>query len=340
MARVQRIFYATYAAGLATAGSNTFTQIFGLQSCGVSTKFNLEQAYQIGQLGIYQNIENLPDIEVTAEKALDGNPLIWHLATVGAPSADLAGRSNQRATLAMSVYGDTQQAASGTPIAQTTISGLFASQVNYKIQLEGNATESVTLVGNNKSWITTGYTFTPSFKASGLPFATEGINRRQHIIVTGCLWPSSIPGISNSNRNTLNADGAFTATIESVDVTASLGRTPLLELGHKAPFFRYVEFPAEVRTAIGVHARTGDFVSCTENGTGAQGTNTNNEPIYITMQEGTKIDCGTQNRLESVNITGGNAGAKGSNVKLAYNYQTFNDFTVVHPQDPTVALAA
>jgi hypothetical protein len=64
----KRIFFGCYAAGIAPDGSSTFTPIHGLQTIGINTSFNLEQAFEIGQINIYQNIENVPDIEVTTEK--------------------------------------------------------------------------------------------------------------------------------------------------------------------------------------------------------------------------------------------------------------------------------
>ena len=45
---------------------NRWTAAHGVQSAAVTTTFNLEQAFELGQLSIYENIEGVPDIEVTA----------------------------------------------------------------------------------------------------------------------------------------------------------------------------------------------------------------------------------------------------------------------------------
>ena len=82
----KRVFWAIFAAGLAGDGETTFTEIHGLQSVGINTSFNLEQVFEIGQIAIYENVEDLPEIEVTLEKVLDGYPLIYHLATPNAVS--------------------------------------------------------------------------------------------------------------------------------------------------------------------------------------------------------------------------------------------------------------
>ena len=70
-----RIFYATQAVKVGD------TIIKGLQSVGLDTTFNLEQAFELGQLSLYENIEGIPDISMTLQKVLDGTPLLWHTAT-------------------------------------------------------------------------------------------------------------------------------------------------------------------------------------------------------------------------------------------------------------------
>src|SRR5689334_13789342 len=107
-----RIYYAVHQVGFAKLGSTTFTAAHGVQSIGVNTKFNLEQVFEIGQIDIYENIETIPDIEATVEKVLDGYPLLGHLATDGATSSTLAGRSSVKTTLGVSFFTDTQDRAS------------------------------------------------------------------------------------------------------------------------------------------------------------------------------------------------------------------------------------
>ena len=57
--------------------------------------------------------------------------------------------------------------------------------------------------------------------------------------------------------------------------------------------------------------------------------------VCIVTCEGTAIYLGEKNKLSSVNYGGGDAG--GGNVTVTYSYTTFNDFTVIHPQDPNVS---
>ncbi len=203
----------------------------------------------------------------------------------------------------------------------------------------------MTLVGNNKTWQTgasgSAITFNGGFTNNDAPLAAEGVNRRQNVLMASSVFPLNIPGINGSGKNVIFSDGFYTVKFQSIRVTANLGRDELLELGHKAPYFRFVNFPVEIRTDFDVLDVQGDLVQATEAGVAGNGTNLGSgDHIFIQMQEGLKIELGTKNLLTSVNFAGGNAGSKGGNVHSTFSYITFNDLTVTHPQDPTVALAA
>ena len=340
-----RLFYAVYALGVTPfATPGTYTAVRGLQSVGVNTKFNLDQVFEIGQLAIYENVEQLPDVELTVERVLDGYPLFYHLMTKGATAATLIGRSNVRGTVAMSIYSETVQNASGLPLTQVVMSGLYVSQLGYNFQVNGPSTEQVTCVGNNKVWAT-GAPFVFSGMAavhgvtSNSPSAASGVNFRQDLVMPSCTFPKEIPGINGSGKN-VDGGTSFPASIQSIKVSANLGRESMLELGRLAPYFRYVNFPVEVTCAIEVYCKDGDMVSMTETGYLGNGSNTADQTIYIQTQEGTKLDLGTKNRLTNVAFGGANAGGRGGNATSTYSYVTFNDMTVTHPADPTVGLAA
>ena len=70
-----RVYWAISALGVAPDGSTSATQsefVSGIQSVGITTTFNLEQVFQLGQLSLYQDVEEVPDVEVTVERVLDG----------------------------------------------------------------------------------------------------------------------------------------------------------------------------------------------------------------------------------------------------------------------------
>jgi hypothetical protein len=352
----KRIFYAVQQVAIApvgTTGAGSFTSAYtlhGLQSVGINTRFNLEQAFEIGQISIYENIENLPDIEVTLEKVLDGYPLIYHQATRGAPSASLSGRANVKSTVALSIFTDTQDSASGNPISECIMSGMFVSAWNLNVQVEGNATESLTLVGNNKIWHTdAGATFfTGQFNNTDTPFSPQGVNRRQDILFGTGVWPTAcdlpggvggVDGITGGGKNVLDAvTGDFGAHIQSIKISTNLGREQMNELGRRGPYHRYINFPVEVRCDIECYSTRGDLVEATEAGVLSDGNNLADKTIRIAMIEGTKVDLGTKNKLQTTTYGGANAGGRGGNATVTYSYTNFNDCTVQHSGDPTVTL--
>lgn len=350
MSTNNRIFWAVQAAGLAPLGSQSFTPIHGLQSVGITTSFNLEQVFEIGQIAIYENIENIPDVEVTLEKVLDGYPLIYHLATRGYSADTLSGRQNQRSILALSIFGDVQDSASGVPVAEVQMSGLYPSSLTYTFPVEGNCTESVTLVGNNKVWDTT-----PSFAFEGSIFdntdeplaltsGTGGVQRRENVefltnevsldansqVAAGdaTILPPDIPGISSSGTNFPNADGTHPAHVQTITVSVDLGREELFELGRRGPYHRFVNFPTEVTCDIEVLSSAGDQVDALEESE----SNLTDRSIRIATDDGTFINLGTKNKLSSVTYGGADAG--GGNATATFSYSEFNILVVTHPQDP------
>jgi hypothetical protein len=352
----RRLFYAIHQVGLAADGSTSFTAIHGAQSVGITTTFNLEQVYELGMLAIYDNIEQIPDVEVTLQKALDGNPLIYHLATVNAPSATLVGRSVVKTTFGLSVFSDTMDAASGVPIAEVQCSGMVISSLNFAFPTDGVFTESVTFVGNNKKWKDTGTVFTGAFAGNNdAPIGSGGTQHRAEMIFTvpsgspldvnsqvlalTTVLPTDIYGVNaDGSNNILSGSGAH---VGSITVSADLGRDQIFELGRKAPYFRYATFPIEVTTEIVVIGVKWDGISGTEVGgeNGAPlGSNLKNQSIRVYTRDGTFLSMGTKNKLSSVAYSGGDAGGGGGNVNITYRYITYNDLTVKHPADPTVAL--
>ena len=54
-----------------------------------------------------------------------------------------------------------------------------------------------------------------------------------------------------------------------------------------------------------------------------------NKKILIALCDGTRIDLGTKNKLQSVSYAGG--GTDGGNATITYSYQTYSDFTYTPP---------
>tara|TARA_B100001564_G_scaffold222758_2_gene187739 strand:- start:6469 stop:7647 length:1179 start_codon:yes stop_codon:yes gene_type:complete len=347
-----RIFYACQGVAIQKhgyAGTDVATgeMIHGLQSVGVTTNFSLEQAFELGQIEIYENIEGTPDVEVTLEKVLDGYPLIYHLATIsvaGGPSG-LANRSKQRADVRLGIFPEesnfinSTSAAAGAP-AEVYMSGMYVSSVSYNLSTDGSSTESVTLVGNNKQWFDNSdgkiqKASVANFDGADSPLglgidgaASGGIVQKEDVLISGCIFPVSIFGITGSGYG--NGQGKIHA--QSVSVSTDFSREDIFELGRKTPYARPANFPIEVTCDIEVISTSGDFVEAAENGdvsldgTTASGNNTTSECIFMYTRNGLGLDLGAKNRLSSVSYGGGDAG--GGNATSTYSYTNFNDLDV------------
>lgn len=340
-----RIYYAVHACALSPESSTTYTAVHGVQSVGMTTTFNLEQVFELGQLAIYENIENIPDIEMTIERVLDGYPLAYHLATRGSANRTLGGSSTKKCNAVLAIFGDTQNSASGTPVYEVYMSGMYVSALTYTLPVDGNCTESVTLVGNNRVWRNTGIGFpTGVFLNNDAPAAmvgtSGGVQRRENVLFgskldgTVTLLPSGtngIPGISSSGTNNLVSD-VYGAHIQGITISTNLGRESINELGRRGPYYRYATFPVEVTCEIEVLSTQGDLVSATEEGSAGGGTNLLDQRILVVLSDSTKFDLGTKNKLSSVSYTGGDTG--GGNVSNTFSYSNFNDLTITQNNDP------
>ena len=372
-----RIFYACQAvaieplydnAGTLTPMATGVQALHGVQSIGLNTTFNLEQVFELGQIHIYENIEGVPDVEVTLEKVLDGFPLMYHVATCGvdqeaglssASKLSLVARSKQRCNVYLGIFPDTVEhiadaAASAT--AEVQMSGMYVSSVSYTLPTDGNCTESLTLVGNHKAWNTAKFTSAvatqldwsgaagnldkPKNLQSGTTYG--GIQRRENVDIKNSIFPQSIYGVTQSatagnawNSSSLRPNVHF----QNISISTDLNRESIQELGRKAPYYRFANFPVEVTCEFEVIAVSGDFINAYEEGDVGKfnsssenyGNNTSEETIMIKLHDGTVFDLGTKSRLASVNYTGADAG--GGNGSMTYSYSTYNSMTVTHPQD-------
>lgn len=358
----RRIFFATRALGIAPFQTTNYTTIHGAQSAGINVNFSLENIQELGELNVYQLVEMVPEIEVTAEKVLDGYPLMYHAATQGASDGSLVGRSNAQCMISMPVYGDTQGSASGTPQNETVASGMYVQQISYTFGADAPFKESCTFVGNQVLYKTNNFDFTPNLLNTDTPLAlagSGGVQMRQHLVfypVLGAgdplysketastldvngqvdafltILPPEI-GVSSSGTNDRDSGGNFLAHIQNITCSCNLGRDTILELGRKLPYFRFAAWPVQTTTEIVVTTQSAENQSATELGLDGLGNNLVNRTIKVRTREGTYIDMGTTNKLQTLSWNGGDAG--GGNVSATYSYLNYNYFYVSHPQDPS-----
>jgi len=364
MSTNDRIFYATQAVGIANHGTEVNykagNMVHGLQSVGMNTNFNLEQAFELGQIEIYENIEGTPDVEMTLEKVLDGYPLIYHLASSGGldgspAGSGLVGRSKSRADVRLGIFPDNvNSVGAGDAAAEAEVycSGMYISSISYTLPVDGSATESVTLVGNNKVWLTSAQklvalavdvfdgTDSPAAMTSGSYDGTAthsgGIQQREDVLMSGSILPMGIKGarnIATGYGNGLSADGTANAVhLQNVSISTDFSREDILELGRKTPYARPATFPIEVSCEIEAITTSGDFVNAYEFGdtaldlTSSSGNNTGEEDIFFATRAGYGFDLGRKNRIASVSYGGGDAG--GGNATCTYSYTNFNELDV------------
>lgn len=368
MSKNNRILYSCQAVKIAQSGSivGATGMVHGLQSIGMTTSFNLEQAFELGQIEIYENIEGTPDIEVTLEKVIDGYPLIYLMASTGVTGTDASGlvaRSKERCDLSLGIYGeefDHVAAATdngGKAEVEVRCTGMYISSVSYSLPVDGNCTESVTLVGNDKQWLTGAAANginnldvtlfdgnddpmalaagpNPAAPAAPTHTASGGIQRREDVLMEFAVLPKSIYGAGaaaygNGFDSTLKAPKIH---LQNVSISTDFSRDDVLELGRKTPYYRPANFPIEVSCEIEAISTSGDFVEASEVGdpelfrTRDSGNNTSEERIWIPLRCGICLDLGGKNRLSSVSYGGGDA--TGGNVSNTYSYTNFNDFDV------------
>ena len=328
MAHNQRIFYACQAVAICSRGKNAVAAtdvVHGLQSVGMSSTFTLDQVFEMGQVAIYENIEEVADIEVTLEKVIDGYKLIYDLATQGACKTSLVSSSKVRTDVYLAVYDDGQDNATGIPKTVCMNSGMYVSSVSYSYSIDGSATESVTMVGNDRFWNTThgaiGTAPTASWGTVATGFDSDtpksGVVRRVDVDVVGSTLPEEVT--LQKGDDPVNLSGGN--HIQSVSVSTDFGQENIQELGRFGPYHRYATFPIEVTAEFEVIATSGDLIS-------VSGSHPNlvNRSITIKDTAGTVLALGTKNKLSSVSYSGADTG--GGNATVSYSYSNFNVLTV------------
>jgi len=337
-----RIFYACQAVIIVpNSGGDMATEgvaVRGLQSVGMSSTFNLEQVFEMGQIEIYENIEDVADIEVTLEKVIDGRALIYQLASAGTCTQNITAAAKNRSDVYLAIFSDAidsvGQTTGATPdnpkLNVCYNSGMYVSSVSYNYSIDGSATESVTLVGNDRFWNAqtiegTAVTANSLFDMAAVKDIIDnedaplsGVVRRVDVDVLGSILPAEV----KSQQDSSNAGSNAGVHLQSISVSTDFSQENILELGRFGPYTRYATFPVEVTSEFEVIATSGDLIS-------VSGSTTNlgaGQQITIKDNAGTVINLGNNNKLSSVSYSGGDTG--GGNATITYSYNTFNSLLV------------
>lgn len=344
-----RIFYATQAIQLRPQNSDgssvhgSWLSPKGVQSVGITTTYNLEQLFQLGQIDLYDQVEETPNVEATLNKVLDGTPILYMICMGGSSSvagsngSPMANLANNRVNFRLGVFADTNTAATGAPNSYVDCSGMYLSSFTYTFPVAGNATEDVTLVGNSKVWNSGGGSvFTvPGASATAFGFTGSGTSpttiRRYNVNYSSTILPTGVGGIPIPSGR-----AEARPYVQSATIRADLGREAIQEFGRFAPYCRYATFPIEVTSEFQVTAADGDMVNANDFAAtaGACGTSYKNSVdkqirfvvCGATGSDTLTLDLGSKNKLTSANYTGGDTG--GGNATSTYSFRTFNNFTV------------
>lgn len=307
-----RVFYASHAVAVGQTGTTT---VQGAQSVSLNTNFNLEQVFQLGRLAVYDNVALDPEVEVTINKALDGHPTIWNLATGGVQGVEqtLVGNANDQATIILGVGNDTDEFI-GQNVGQSaiTMTGCFVSSLNYTFPVDGNFTEEVTFIGTSKE--VAGSVVAPDDAPLAAGDVSPDVLRRQNFNRTLSVLPVEV-----TNKR-----------LSQISISADLGREAIYELGRFEPYHRFVNFPLEITCAIDVIADTHDGVEvelATASDCSTPDDIAQEQEIYIVLcnsagDETYRFNLGDKCTLQSVAYSGGDTG--GGNVTITYTYITYN----------------
>lgn len=370
----ERIYYATQQVAIAPELSADYRPVRGAQTVSFTENFPSEQIFQLGKLEIYATLENLPNIDMTVTKVLDGCVPAYLLATRTAVLPTLISRTQEQCKVALSIFDVAQEEASGTPLCTAEMSGYDVSSLSYTFATEGAFQESIGFVGNdvvvsddttilNPDVITRRDNIAVVGMMTGDTDPCTFINQRQHFIwlydagagldtenrmadPDASILPNDIPGITDSGTNEPLVGGGYEADIESITISTTLSREEKFSLGVLKPTCRYLQTPVEVTCEIQYKAYECPFKSATSEGiltTGDDqcavgGYNLFDQSIRVAICDGLRIYLGRKNRLQSLNYSGGDT--SGGNVTVSQSYRTSNDLTVMHENDIATNAAA
>lgn len=234
----------------------------GVQSAAMSTNFNREQVFQLGQVELYEYSEREPEIEVTLEKVIDGTKPMWFMLT-DPSTTDLVGKTQSyRSDILMSIYADTQfRANQNTPRSVVLGSGMYISNVSYTFDVGEAVTESITLVGNDKKWANfdptvsgqTVSTYPPSLtppsneapvgipsgvfghediggrselaggdSGFGVLIVGSGVQRREEVDLRRSVLPADIPGVTVAQGSGVTIEQLIIAGLASSAVSGAV----------------------------------------------------------------------------------------------------------------------
>lgn len=316
-----RTFYACQAVAIAPQIPNAqgayteppasgYKYLHGVQSVGINSSFDFENIFELGQLEIYDAVLNIPEVEITIEKLFDGYKTVYGMISSGSGVLEA---SKHRACARFGIYKDTSNASNTNANAMGYIqcTGMYVSNVTYTFPVDGNPTESITLVGNHKSWV--------EGSGGGITIPND--------INNNSASPDDTPSTSNSGilrRQNVTYTGPGSSKAQNVTISIDLAREDLFQFGSRLPYARIPTYPVEATAEIESLAVSGSFDSVAFSET------TDRLPDRdraISVQCGSfTVSLGSGCFLTSIAHGGGDA--TGGNATVTRSYTAYNVFNV------------
>ena len=288
--------------GVGAPINEDYDRINGAQSVSVSTNYNTEPVYQLGQGGAYSYLSELGDVECTISRVIDGWPCIYGMAMGN--NTTLTQAANYKSGIRMTVYDE----ADGSATSSYAMMPCYVGNVTFNFPVEETFTEEITFVGNDGRYI-------------------GGTGNS-----TGAKSTSRLMG----RRNTMDMDasdfpGHDSNAVQSISISFDLGREAAYGLGAMAPYTRYINFPVEITTEIVSNAKDSIGGGAVDSSVGpcADFAGGGNTTIKVALCDGSVFDVGANNILQSSNYSGGEAG--GGNATFTSTYISYSYFKYKFP---------
>lgn len=280
-----RVFYACHAVSVGGGF------VAGAQSVGMTTTFDLEPVFQLGQLKQIDTVTLAPQVEITLTRVLGVGGTIY-----SGTFEDMFEPAEE--TLCLSIGDDT------SPLLTSASSSIYCTGagltgVTYNFPVDGTFTEEVTYLARGK--LLSGCSVT----AQEYTDDTTDVKTRQH-------YAGGAPAVVTAAGNLTN-----------ITISTSPGRELMYKLGEYKSFHSYPNTPAEVTVEFEVTATSTDGIEIAE-------VEACNSPT-IPQQDISLDICGTTFTMEKCklsNITYGGGDTGGGNSTINFTYTTYNSLEV------------
>ena len=294
-----RMFYALQSVQFNQNGTNQI--LYGIQSIGASSQSDRTPVFQLGQLGTYSSYttDDSP-VEITISKQIDGNALLYP-TLLGHEAGSLNG-------VQFNFWGSAGEASgqTATPASRLVMNNYTISSVSYTFEVDGVATEEITLIGDALVASTEAPEYLDASKSCATALGTRAAIKE--------------------------INGGSPLGYQSISFNYSKNIESLYSLGKFRNVERYISYPTEctidvTQDATAISAIGSANTEVAGNCTGSTG-GCGGGDFSIELCDGTFIRAGNT-VVTSESYQGGDTG--GSQLQYVQSLSSWDDFTVTGP---------